>query len=128
MRSHEIFHCSQIKHHHLKLNWHRELAQYTLTISVHARKLSFVNCSLRPDARRPGLLYTCNECLSEIFIVAECSFYNVSLIINALLATEKRPYQFCVHTESTQNRRNDWVFAAHGQKAMQEWISAFQVG
>ncbi|KAL5477411.1 hypothetical protein EMCRGX_G024209 [Ephydatia muelleri] len=42
-------------------------------------------------------------------------------------ATEKRPYQFSVHTESTQNRRSDWVFAAHGQKAMQEWIAAFQL-
>lgn len=42
-------------------------------------------------------------------------------------ATEKRPYQFSVHTESTQNRRNDWVFAAHGKKAMEEWIAAFKL-
>ena len=39
----------------------------------------------------------------------------------------KQSFQFTVHTESSWNKREDWVFAGQSEREMKEWITAFKV-
>ena len=39
----------------------------------------------------------------------------------------KQSFQFTVHTESSWNKRSDWVLAGQSEREMKDWISAFKV-
>ena len=39
----------------------------------------------------------------------------------------KQPFQFTVHTECEDNKRDDWVFSAVKHEEMEEWVAAFRV-
>jgi hypothetical protein len=39
----------------------------------------------------------------------------------------KTSFQFTIHTESTWNKRMDWVLAAQSEREMKDWILAFKV-
>lgn len=39
----------------------------------------------------------------------------------------KQSFQFTVHTESSWNKRSDYVFAGQSEREMKEWITAFKV-
>lgn len=39
----------------------------------------------------------------------------------------KQPFQFTVHTECKDNKRDDWVFSAVKHEEMEEWVAAFRV-
>lgn len=39
----------------------------------------------------------------------------------------KQPFQFCVHTESEENKRSDWIFSAVKQEEMEDWMAAFRL-
>ena len=39
----------------------------------------------------------------------------------------KTSFQFTIHTESTWNKRMDWILAAQSEREMKDWIQAFKV-
>ena len=44
-----------------------------------------------------------------------------------LSGERKTSFQFTIHTESTWNKRMDWILAAQSEREMKEWILAFKV-
>ncbi len=53
--------------------------------------------------------------------------YYFLLLLLLLTGERKQSFQFTVHTESSWNRRPDYVVAAQSEREMKEWISAFKV-
>ena len=52
-----------------------------------------------------------------------------SLSVSVSSAGErKQSFQFTVHTESSWNKRNDYIMAAQNDAEMKAWVAAFKVG
>ena len=49
-------------------------------------------------------------------------------MVDVFTGERKQSFQFTVHTESSWNRRPDYVIAAQSENEMKEWIAAFKVG
>ena len=45
----------------------------------------------------------------------------------ACAGERKLSFQFTVHTESSWNKRSNWVMAAQSEREMKDWINAFKV-
>lgn len=53
---------------------------------------------------------------------------NLYALFSLFIAGErKQSFQFTIHTESSWNKRSDWVLAAQSEREMKEWIAAFKV-
>ena len=51
----------------------------------------------------------------------------MTIWLSSLAGERKQSFQFTVHTESSWNKRADWVFAGQSEREMKEWITAFKV-
>lgn len=51
----------------------------------------------------------------------------VYVYVYVYVGERKQSFQFTVHTESSWNKRADWVFAGQSEREMKDWITAFKV-
>ena len=61
-----------------------------------------------------------------LFSVLESIFKGLAFWLSCA-GERKQSFQFTVHTESTWNKRPNWVLAGQSEREMKEWIAAFKV-
>ena len=68
-------------------------------------------------------------CVNQLhmFVDISSNFFYIHIFTCFCPGERKQSFQFTVHTESSWNKRADWVFAGQSEREMKEWIAAFKV-
>lgn len=82
------------------------------------------NWNLRYFVLRPGVFTYAKNPSSKI--LGEVKLKNLQVFFPGL-GERKTSFQFTIHTESTWNKRMDWVLAAQSEREMKDWIQAFKL-